>query len=100
LFRNNSIEETAGGCSIRSHQLRFSDGSATCDGVIQEQNYNRPDHSDDNAVDIDPGDRSGAEERKQEPADKRADNAQDDVNDHTLPGFVDDFAGNETRYQT
>jgi hypothetical protein len=65
-------------------------------GVIDEQDHDRANHSYKHAVDIEAGNRRGAERGKQPAADEGADNAEDDIQQNTGTGVIDDFARDET----
>ena len=63
--------------TVAVHDASASDhrSVATCDSVVDDQDDNGAYHSDNEAVDIQPGNRSRSDQREQEAADDRANNA-------------------------
>jgi peptidoglycan/LPS O-acetylase OafA/YrhL len=67
------------------------------DGVVDYQYHDGADDGDEQAVEIEPGDRNGAERVENLPAHQRADNAEHDVEQRPLAAIVNDMAGNIAR---
>jgi chemotaxis methyl-accepting protein methylase len=63
--------------------------------VIKDEYDNRPDDRDEHAVEIEASDPRRTKLRKEEAANYRANDAEDDIEDETLARFVDDFASNK-----
>jgi len=71
---------------------RSDRGTATGYRVIKDEYDNRPDDRDEHAVEIEASDSRRTKLGKEEAADDRANDAEDDIEDETLTCFVDDFA--------
>lgn len=70
-------------------------GASTADGVIAPQNYDRTDHGDDQAVDIEPGDTGSTEGAEDHTTDNRSDYAEHDIHQEALTTLINDFAADE-----
>src|SRR5215469_11640554 len=69
--------------------------------MVQQEDYDRPDHGHEHRVDVqarDPAAESKAGE--DEATDERAHDSEHDVHDHTFAGLVDDLAGDPACYQS
>jgi hypothetical protein len=72
-------------------------GGSADDGVVHQEHDDRADDGDDHAVEIEPGDPTGAECGKEEATDDSADDAKDNIDNHALSGSADDPARDVTR---
>ena len=68
--------------------------------MVDHQHDDGPDHGDDEAVEVEAGDRRGTDQREQEAADDRADYAKNNVEQEALARFVDDLAADESGDET
>src|SRR5689334_22780035 len=81
--------------------MGLSGGSAPAgNSVVDDQDHNCPDHSDDHAVDVEAGDPRAAERREDEAPHDRSDDTEHDVHDHAFTALVHDLAGDESRDET
>jgi hypothetical protein len=67
--------------------------------VIDQKHDDRADDGDDDAVEIEAGYSLSTSQGKQKSPDHRADDAEHNVQNHTLAGFVDDLASDEASNQ-
>jgi probable H4MPT-linked C1 transfer pathway protein len=72
----------------------------TGERVVEPEHHDGADDRHDHAVDIEAGDAGCADGREQIAADNRTDDAEHDVEQHTLTGADEDFAGDEASDQT
>jgi hypothetical protein len=80
--------------------LLLSDASAFYGSVIDEQHDDRTDHCDEHTVEIKSGNSGSPDHAKDKAANNRSDYPENDIENHTLARFVDNFARDETSYQT
>jgi hypothetical protein len=81
----------------QSHGTPRSIRPSTRDRVIDDQHDDCPDYRDDQAVDVEAGDAAGANRDKDEAADQRPDEAEDDVEKEAFALFVHDLPCDEAR---
>ena len=63
--------------------------------MVYDEYDHSADHADENAVQVEAGDAGEAESVRNEAADNRSDDSQDDVHEHPFALFVDQLAGNK-----
>jgi hypothetical protein len=68
--------------------------------VINNDHYDRPDHGDDQAVNVESRHAGLAEEVEDVPSHNGADDPQDNVENNPLAGLVHDLAANKACNQT
>src|SRR2546428_10829990 len=68
--------------------------------MIEDQQDHCPDDRNEHAVKIETGDTGRAELREQKPSEHGTDDTEDDIEDETLAGLVDQLAGDEAGNQT
>jgi len=68
--------------------------------MIDEQHDNRARNSHQNAVEIQTGYAGHTEGIEQPSANHRTNDTEDDVDYQAIAGLVDEFAGNESRYES
>ena len=68
--------------------------------MVEDENDNSPDDSNEDAVDIDATHPLSTEHIKEESADESAHDAENDVENHPFASLVDDLATNEPSNQT
>jgi signal transduction histidine kinase len=79
----------------RRENSRLDAGRTTAQGVIDDEEKDRADHRDQEAVDIQPRDARVPEGAEQPTTDERSDDTEDDVHEDALARLVDDLAGDE-----